>query len=72
MKYDKKLPSPRLDEITAAKIKWLWIYSPLNQAQIAAEMGAINQGRVSEVISGDRYPHVLPVKVETWTDYSQL
>lgn len=56
----KKNKSPRLDENTAAKIKGLWIYTPLNQAQIAAELGAINQGRVSEVINGHRFTEVPP------------
>lgn len=52
--------SPRLTEETAAQIKWLWHNTPLNQAQIAAELGAINQGRVSEVITGQRFEHVEP------------
>lgn len=60
----KKNKSPRLDGAIAADIKGLWIHTPLNQAQIAAELGAINQGRVSEVINGHRYPEVQP------TDFS--
>lgn len=55
-----KNKSPKLTEQTAAHIKWLWKNTPLNQAQIAAELGAINQGRVSEVITGHRYAEVQP------------
>lgn len=59
-----KNKSPRLTEETAAHIKWLWQNTPLNQAQIAAELGAINQGRVSEVITGQRFHEVKPQQVE--------
>ena len=58
----KKNKSPKLDETTAAHIKWLWENTPLNQAQIAAELGAINQGRVSEVVTGFRFAEVPPQK----------
>ena len=58
-----KNKSPRLTEETAAHIKWLWQNTPLNQAQIAAELGAINQGRVSEVITGQRFHQVKPQQV---------
>jgi predicted XRE-type DNA-binding protein len=44
----------------AAWIKWLRLRSPdLFQHEIAAEVG-INQGRVSEVLSGKRYGSVPP------------
>ena len=59
-----KNKSPKLTEETAASIKWLWQNTALNQAQIAAELGAINQGRVSEVITGQRFQHVEPVSFE--------
>ena len=59
-----KNKSPRLTEETAAHIKWLWQNTPLNQAQIAAKLGAINQGRVSEVITGQRFHQVKPQQVE--------
>jgi len=59
-----KNKSPRLTEETAAHIKWLWHNTSLNQAQIAAELGAINQGRVSEVITGQRFHYVKPQQVE--------
>lgn len=55
-----KNKSPKLDKTTAAHIKWLWTNTPLNQAQIAAELGAINQGRVSEVVTGYRFAEVTP------------
>lgn len=59
-----KNPSPRLNEEMAAAIKVLWNETPLNQAQIAAELGAINQGRVSEVVTGKRFCEVPPAKLE--------
>lgn len=62
MPYKNK--SPKLTEELAAKIKWLWHNTPLNQAQIAAELGAINQGRVSEVITGQRFNYVKPQQLE--------
>ena len=62
-----KNQSPRLTEETAAHIKWLWENTPLNQAQIAAELGAINQGRVSEVVTGHRFLEVLPSPYEGGT-----
>lgn len=58
--------SPRLTPTVAAYIKWLWQNTPLNQAQISAALGAINQGRVSEVVNGHRYANVAPQEVEGW------
>ncbi len=58
-----KNKSPRLTEALAAYIKALWLNTPLNQAQIAAALGAINQGRVSEVINGHRYANISPAKL---------
>ncbi len=59
-----KNKSPKLTEESAAHIKWLWQNTPLNQAQIAAKLGAINQGRVSEVLAGYRFKHVQPQSME--------
>lgn len=56
--------SPRLTAQIAAQIKWLWEHTPMNQAQISAALGAINQGRVSEVLQGRRFPDVEPQKWE--------
>jgi predicted XRE-type DNA-binding protein len=42
----------------AAHIKHLLETTNLNHAQIAAEVGSINQGRVSEVKNGKRFPDV--------------
>ena len=59
--YPQKRRSPRLDENLAGQIKWLWENTDKNQAQIAADLGAINQGRVSEVVSGQRFADVEPI-----------
>ena len=44
----------------AAKIKWLKRERGLYNHQIAAHFG-INQGRVSEVMTGKRHPGVPPL-----------
>lgn len=62
-----KNKSPKLTEQLAANIKWLWQNTPLNQAQISAALGAINQGRVSEVVNGHRFSEVAPQKFEGWS-----
>ena len=62
-----KNSSPRLTREIAGWIKWLWINTPLNQAQISAHLGAINQGRVSEVITGKRFADVAPLKYGAWS-----
>ena len=59
-----KYKSPKLTEQLAAYIKWLWQNTPLNQAQISVLLGAINQGRVSEVVNGRRFAEVAPRKYE--------
>ena len=64
-----KYRSPGLTEEMAAHIKWLWRNTPLNQAQISALLGAINQGRVSEVVTGQRYPEVEPEEFPEWRRY---
>lgn len=56
----KKQASPKLTAELAGEIKGLWKYTTLNQAQIAARLGALNQGRVSEVINGHRFSEVPP------------
>jgi hypothetical protein len=63
----EKLKSPSLNEDIAGEIKGLWLYTPLNQAQIAAQLGAINQGRVSEVINGHRFRNVAPKHNIVWS-----
>lgn len=57
----RKRRGPRLTATIAAYIKWLWLNTPLNQAQISATLGAINQGRVSEVVNGHRFANVKPM-----------
>ncbi|UOM37044.1 hypothetical protein [Acuticoccus sp. I52.16.1] len=55
--------SPPLSEEIAARIKALWAHTELTQAEIAARLGGINQGRVSEVIRGLRYRNVPPAEL---------
>lgn len=52
---DKRQSSPKITTKLAGQIKWLWRNTNLNQAQIAALLGALNQGRVSEVLNGKRF-----------------
>lgn len=66
--FPKKNSSPRLTERLAAYIKWLWINTRLNQAQIAALLGALNQGRVSEVVNGQRFASISPMEYKGWKD----
>lgn len=56
--------SPKLTAEIAANIKWLWDNTQMNQAQISATLGALNQGRVSEVVSGKRYSEITPTKFD--------
>ncbi len=58
MSINKKQSSPKVTEEIAGEIKGLWKYTTLNQAQIAAKLGALNQGRVSEVINGHKFSEV--------------
>lgn len=53
--------SPKITAKIAGYIKWLWHNTTLNQAQIASLLGALNQGRVSEVLNGKRHPSVPPI-----------
>lgn len=61
--------SPRLTPLIASQIKGLWQHTRLNQAQIAARLGELNQGRVSEVISGQRFPEIQPADVQAVRSY---
>ena len=55
----KRKASPSVTKEMAAKIKFLHKTPGLYQHQIAAELG-VNQGRVSEVLTGKRWPEVDP------------
>lgn len=56
----RRRSGPQLTREVAAKIKALWANTSLNQAQIAAKLGGLNQGRISEVIRGLRLADVPP------------
>ncbi len=56
--------SPKLTPTMAAKIKALLKGTEMNHAQIAAHLGGINQGRVSEVRTGKRFPEVKPCSLD--------
>lgn len=56
--------SPTLTAVRAAKIKALLSGTDWNHAQIAAHLGGMNQGRVSEVKTGKRFASVLPCRLE--------
>jgi len=56
--------SPKLTAERAAKIKALLKGTSMNHAQIAAHMGGMNQGRVSEVHTGKRFASVQPCTLE--------
>lgn len=64
-----KNSSPRLTAKLAAYIKWLWQNTPLNQAQISALLGALNQGRISEVVNGHRFANVAPREFVGWKNH---
>lgn len=51
--------SPQLTAANAAKIKALLQGTKMNHAQIASHLGGMNQGRVSEVKTGKRFPMVV-------------
>lgn len=55
----KRKASPPITAEIAARIKQLRKTEKLYQHQIAAVVG-VNQGRVSEVLSGKRHPDVPP------------
>ncbi|WP_367384971.1 hypothetical protein [Lentilitoribacter sp. EG35] len=58
MKSQRRAPSPKVTPTVAAKIKFLWNTTNMNQAQIAARLGALNQGRVCEVVNGRKFVDV--------------
>lgn len=51
--------SPSLTPALAARIKRLWADTDLTQHAIGAMLG-INQGRISEVVTGVRFSEVPP------------
>lgn len=53
--------SPQLTAETASHIKWYQANTNLLQHEIAARLN-INQGRVSEVLAGKRYPSAPPIQ----------
>lgn len=61
--------SPHVTPLIASQIKGLWQHTRLNQAQIAARLGALNQGRVSEVLNGQRFPEIPPADVQVIRPY---
>ncbi|MGH1445842.1 MAG: hypothetical protein ACRBBO_07320 [Cognatishimia sp.] len=65
----QKYSSPCLTALIAACIKWLWQNTPLNQAQISSLLGALNQGRVSEVVNGHRFSNVQPIEFPGWNKH---
>ena len=58
------IPSPKLTASRAAKIKSLLTGTDWNHAQIAAHLGGMNQGRVSEVKTGKRFSWVVACSIE--------
>lgn len=64
MSLKKKQASPKVTAEIADEIKRLWKQTTLNQAQIAARLGALNQGRVSEVINGHKHSEVSPSEIQ--------
>lgn len=57
-------PSPKLTASEAAKIKALLKETDWNHAQIAAHLGGMNQGRISEVKTGKRFAEVEPCSLQ--------
>lgn len=57
----KRTPSPPISSEMAAHIRFLILERRLFQHQAAALCG-VNQGRISEVMRGYRYPDVSPAQ----------
>ena len=57
----KRKPSPKVTAKMAVEIRNLYFEDGMKQHDIAAKYG-INQGRVSEVVNGHRFPAVDPRK----------
>jgi len=60
MMRKQRQKSPKITRELAAKIKYLLETTDLNHAQIAAQLGALNQGRISEIATGTRFSDVPP------------
>ncbi|MHA3979767.1 hypothetical protein ACW9UR_18990 [Halovulum sp. GXIMD14794] len=61
--------TPSVTAEMASVIKALLNGTSLTNAQIAAELGAINQGRVSEIRTGKRFSEVPPCSLEEAKQY---
>lgn len=57
----KRTPSPPISADLAAHIKFLVQERKLFQHQVAALVG-VNQGRISEVMNGHKFPNVPPAQ----------
>lgn len=57
----RRRSSTPMNATLAGHIKWMWMHSELNQHEIAAQLG-VNQGRVNEVVTGNRYPDTPPIQ----------
>jgi len=62
----KRTSSPQVTFKMACEIKYLKIKHGLYNHQIAALFG-VNQGRISEVMTGKRYPEAPPVDYGTFS-----
>ena len=62
----ERRPSPSVTPEMAAEIRYLKYEKKLYNHQIAAIFG-INQGRVSEVLTGKRYPGIAPAQGSLFT-----
>ena len=56
----KRQACPPMTDDRAAFVKALLIHTDKNYAQIAAEAGPINQGRVAEIATGKKFQDVPP------------
>lgn len=61
--YPKKRKSPVVTPAMAAEIKALLNSKTMNQHDIAAKYG-INQGRISEINTGLKFPGVKPAQLD--------
>ncbi len=60
--FPKKRKSKPVDPVMAAEIKALLLADCMNQHDIAARYG-INQGRVSEINTGAKFPGIEPAQL---------
>ena len=63
MRFPKKRKSQTVTPMMAAEIKALLLADCMNQHDIAARYG-INQGRVSEIKTGAKFPGIEPAQLE--------